>query len=118
MDHLIKLGILPSHLSTIKPPSYLAYLLGRSKKKPWRHKNQTPTIRHLYQDALGTTVSVDQLVSSILGIKPQATGTLTKASIVGAQIFANHCCTPPYLYCQLLESFSSDDAIRAKVRFE
>ena len=33
MNQLIALGVLPSCFKTIKPPPYLAYLLGKSKKK-------------------------------------------------------------------------------------
>ena len=63
-------------------------------------------------------MSVDQLVSSTPGIKPQSTGSLTKATIVGAQVFADHASSPPFLYTHLMENFSLDETLRAKVAFE
>ena len=45
-------------------------------------------------------------------------GTLTSTPIAGAQTFADHCSSPPFLHCQLIEDFSGDETVRAKVGFE
>ena len=115
---MISIGLLPKRLGAIKPPPCLACLLGKSKHKPYRTKGSSPSIRHLDHATPGTAVSVDQLVSSTPGLKPQAIGNLTKASIVGAQVFADHCSSPPFLHCHLLENFTGEATIKAKVGFE
>ena len=118
MQHLINLGILPKRLASVQAPPCIRCLIGKSKKKPWRRKGQSPSIRHINHSTPGASISVDQLVSSTPGIKPQSKGCLTNTSIVGAQIFADHCSSPPFLHCHLLENFSGDEAIKAKVGFE
>ena len=67
---------------------------------------------------MGALISANQLVSSTLGIKLQAKRSITNASIVRAQIFANHCSSPIFLHFHLLKNFSSDKVIKAKVDFE
>ena len=54
----------------------------------------------------------------MLGLKPQATGNLTNSPIVGTHIFADHCFSPPFFHCQLLENFSGEACVKAKVGFE
>lgn len=63
-------------------------------------------------------MSIDQLASTASGIKPQTKGNLTSTPIIGAQLFADHSLSPPFLNCQLLKSFSGDETVRAKVGFE
>ena len=116
MKHLINIGALPKRLDSVTPPPCLAYLLGKSKKRPWRSKAPIKPIRH--GDPPGYAVLVDQLVSTTPGIKPQATGRLTTTLIVGTQVFADHCSSPPFLHYQLLENFSGEETVRAKVGFE
>lgn len=114
---LIDIGILPSQLKLVKPPPCLACLLGKSKKKPWRSKSTPPNIRRSSVKP-GHAVSVDQLTSTTPGLKLQSIGHLTKATIVGAQVFADHSSSPPFLYAHLLENFSLDETLKAKVAFE
>jgi len=68
MKRLIDLNILPSRLKQVKLPPCLAYLLGKSQKKPWRSKAPPPTIRGAASKP-GTAMSVDQLVSTTSGLK-------------------------------------------------
>ena len=114
---LIDIGILPSQLKSIKPPPCLACLLGKSKKKPWRSKSTPPNIRRSSVKP-GHAVSVDQLTSTTPGLKPQIIGHLTKATIVGAQVFVDHSSSLPFLHAHLLENFSLDETLKAKVAFE
>ena len=117
MNRLIDLGILSTCLKSIKPLPCLACLLGKSKKKPWKTKSSPPSIRK-HSSIPGEAVSVDQLVSAKPGIKPQSKGLLTNVPIVGVQIFVDHSSSLPFLYTYLLESFSLDETLKAKVAFE
>ena len=117
MSHLIQLGLLPHRLGKVKPPPCLSCLLGKSKREPWRSKGIPGTIRPI-RATPGSLISVDQLASSVPGIKPQSTGRLASAQIVGAQVFANSASSPPFLCTHLLESFPLDDTLKAKVGFE
>jgi hypothetical protein len=38
--------------------------------------------------------------------------------IVGAQVFADHSSSPPFLYTHLFKNFSLDETLKAKVAFE
>ena len=63
-------------------------------------------------------MSIDQLLSSVPDIKPQSTGRLTNTPIVSAQIFADNSSSPPFLYTHLLENFTLEETLKAKVAFE
>ena len=115
MLHLIQLGHLPHRLVKVKPPPCLACLIGKSRKRPWRFRAASKHIRAPQRRPPGSSVSVDQLVSSTPGIKPQHTGTLTSIPIVGTQLFADHSSRLTFLHCHLLENFTLEETLKAKV---
>ena len=61
---------------------------------------------------------MDQLTSTVPGIKPQLTGRLTNTPIVGAQVFADHSSSPHFLHTHLLENLTLEETLKAKVGFE
>ena len=69
-------------------------------------------------DSPGNYFSLDHLMISVKGIKLQSVGKLASVPITGDQIFADHCCKPPFLHAQLLTYFTLDSTICAKFLFE
>ena len=116
--YFIQIGHLLRRLAKVKPPPCLACLLGKSRKRPWRSRAAPKHIRSPQRRPPGSSVSVDQLVSSMPGIEPQHAGTLTSIPIFGAQLFADHSSSPPFIHCHLLENFTLEETLKAKVGFE
>ena len=116
--NLMQLGHLPRHLAKLKPHHHLSCLLGKSRRRPWRSRAAPKHLRTYPPDPLGSSVSVDQLVISALIIKPQCTFKLTSTPILGAQLFANRSSITPFTYFHLLENFTLEETIKAKVGFE
>ena len=71
-----------------------------------------------YQNHLGFAISVDQLTSSALSLKPQSTGNLTLIQIVWAQISVDYSSSPSFLFTYLIWNFSLNENLKAKVVFE
>jgi len=99
------------------PLPCLASLLGKSKKQPWLIKKLPYSIYKKYLSP-GSFISIDQLISSIPRIKPQSASRLTNIPIIGVQVFIDNSSTPPFLYSYLLENFTLDETLKAKVAFE
>ena len=103
---LISLGTTPSRLKTVIPISCLSCLLGKTRRKPWRTKDDHNHARSSYSIVPIHYVSMDLLTNTIPGIKLQLTGSLTNTPIVGAQVFADHSSSTLPLYAHLLENIT------------
>ena len=118
MLHLIILDHLPRRLAKVKRPPCLTCLLGNSRRRPWRSRAAPNHITSHQPYPSGSSVSVDQPVSSTPGIKPQHAVKLTSTPIVGAQLFYDHSSSPPSVHCHLFENFTLEETLKSKVDFE
>ncbi len=108
-------GILPKKLSRCRSVVCPACLYGKQKRRLWRHKGKANRpIKKASRP--GQLVSCDQLISSVLGLIAQTTGTPTKARYYVATIFVDQFSGLDYVHLQ--ESASADDTVEAKEAFE
>ena len=117
MYYLNNLGVFPRYLSSIKPLPCLDCLLRKSQKKLQHSKAPLHFIRNI-SDISSSSVSVDKIISSAPRIKPQSVGRLTKATIVSLQVFADYLSSLPFLCTYLMENFSEDKSLKAKISFK
>jgi len=88
MRRLLEKGVLPKLFSKLHAiPLCLSCAFGESKRKVWRTKDGFGSIRKADHLAPGKLVCIDQLISSQLGLVPQASGYLTASRIWACNIF-------------------------------
>jgi len=116
---LAKLNFLPKSLLQCEkaPPKCIECLFGAAKRRPWRVKGEEPgRIQRESEVNPGDGVSADQIVSAQPGLVPQMSGFLTSERIWGATTFVDH--VTDYVYCHIMQSFTTEDTLIAKKAFE
>ena len=61
---------------------------------------------------------LDQLVSSTLGIKLKHCSPVESTPILGEKVFEDHSSSLPFLHSHLLDEFTLNTILQAKVRFD
>ena len=111
-------GFLPAEFAKMKKiPKCPGCEFGKGHKRPWRVKGSPGgSIKKEFETNPGDAVSTDQIVSAQEGLKPQVTGTLTSARIIGATVFVDHASS--YMYVHLMRSLSTECTLEAKAACE
>lgn len=116
IDRLSNLGYLPAFLAKCPHPICQACIYGKMTRRPWRTKPTLDDEISNTSTAVGSTISVDQLESPILGFYAQLKGRLTKSRYRVATIFVDH--HSDYSYVFLQQSTTSKETVEAKHAFE
>jgi len=111
-------GELPAKFLALKDKTIIcpSCVIGNMKKKPWRYKNDSSTIRKIDEDFPGACVSVDQLVSKQPGLVPRQDGKHSLHRITGATVYHDHFTN--FTYSHLQTSLDTDQTIASKTAFE
>jgi hypothetical protein len=90
-------------------------MFGKMTKKPWRYRSK---VSHLEENisSVGELVSVDQMVSSTLGLVAQLKGIPTRDQYKLATVFVDH--ASDYAYVHLQSDASSKQTLIAKNEIE
>ena len=92
-------------------------LFGKAHRRPWRHKSKVKHIRKNPKSLKpGDCVSVDTFCSTVGGIIPQVTGTLTNDKFQAGTVFVDH--ASDFVYTHFQVDQTTDSAIEAKEAFE
>ena len=113
---LASLGILPRHITTVKPPKCAGCLYGAMTKRPWRTKGNQQQNKISTVTTPGACVSVDQLESATAGFIAQLKGKLTRQRYRAATVFVDHFSRLSYIHLQ--RNLSSEETLKAKKAFE
>jgi len=113
---LIKLGILPKRLLTVKAPMCASCKAGQMTKKPVRVKGASKQNKIKQVSSPGECVSVDQSESRTPGFIGVLKGFLTKKRYTYSTIFVDH--YSGYTYVHLQTSTNSEETVKAKDAFE
>jgi len=81
-------GIIQRRLAKCPAPKCPGCIYGNANQKPWRTKAQPGKIKRATRP--GETMSVDQMISTTVGLIPQAKGALTTRCYTGAAVFVDH----------------------------
>lgn len=115
IDRLLNLGYLPAFLAKCPHPICQACIYGKMTRRPWRTKPTLDDEKSNTATAVGSTISVDQLESPILGFVAQLKGRLTKKRYRVATVFVDH--HSDYLFVFLQQSTTSVETVQAKHAF-
>jgi len=107
-------GIIPWQLSRCPVPKCPGCIYGKIHCQPWCSKAPPNKIKPATQP--GAVVSVDQFISTTVGLNPQGWGTLTTCHYTGTTIFVDH--VSDLMYAHLMESLNGDETLQAKYPFE
>ena len=118
MFQLCRNGYLPKRFLKLKTSDLIcpSCILGKQKRRPWRHKGSKGTIRSTNEKNPGDRVSIDQMISHQPGLVPRYDGKHTRDRITCVTCFKDHISGLSYSYLQV----SSDGAttLEAKHAFE
>ena len=118
MFQLCRSGYLPKRFLKLKSSDLIcpSCILGKQKRRPWRHKGSKGTIRSANEKHPGDRVSIDQMISHQPGLVPRYDGKHTRDRITCVTCFKDHISGLSYSYLQV----SSDGAttLEAKHAFE
>ena len=118
MFQLCRNGYLPKKFLKLKTSDLIcpSCILGKQKRRPWRHKGSKGTIRSTNEKNPGDRVSIDQMISHQPGLVPRYDGKHTRDRITCVTCFKDHISGLSYSYLQV----SSDGAttLEAKHAFE
>jgi hypothetical protein len=109
-------GKIPKKLAHIKPPTCAGCLIGAMTKIPWCVKESKSSHEVFVETKPGETVSVNQMVSTEVGIFAQLKGKLTKKRYRCCTNFVDHYSRLRFMHNQIDDS--SVKTVAAKHTFE
>jgi hypothetical protein len=107
-------GEIPQQLAKVKPPACAGCLFGAMTKVPG--KGQETSSKVFVAMKAVQCVSVDQMISTQVGLIAQLKGTLTKKHYTTATIFIDHSSRLKHVH--LMTRLTSKETIEAKQAFE
>ena len=116
---LAKVGFLPKIFLECqnKTPLCVACQFGQAHLRPWCTKvNKSGSIRSPAQIKPGNSISVDQIISSQLGLITQMSGFLTNQRLWGVTTFFDH--ISDLVYVHLMRYFSLAETLLEKAEME
>jgi hypothetical protein len=97
-------------------PVCMSCLFGTCHRKPWCSKGLKGLIKKETDNTPGKCVSMDQMVSTKLGLIPQMPSFLTNLRVWGATILVDH--YSDYVFTALMCDLTLDKMLLAKSFFE
>jgi hypothetical protein len=107
---------IPKKLAKVLPPKCAGCLFGPMTKLPWQGKESKAYHEVFVVTKPGECISVDQMMSTEVGIYAQLKGKLTKKRYKCTTIFVNHFSHLCFVHQQL--NHKPDKALTAKLPFE
>ncbi|KAL7561622.1 hypothetical protein ACA910_001490 [Epithemia clementina (nom. ined.)] len=116
LQHMAKLGTLPSSLAKCPKPFCSACQYGKLTKKPWQYKGGPEKSPSRPVNTPDQVVSVDQLESTTVGFIAQLKGRLTLQRYKYATVFVDQFSRYSFIYLQ--KRITSEETVQAKRAFE
>ena len=118
MFSLCRNGYLPKKFLRLKSSDLIcpSCILGNQKRRPWRVRNQSSSIRKPSETKPGDRVSIDQMISHQPGLVPRYSGRHTRDRITCVTCFKDHVSDFSYSYLQ--RSSDGESTLNAKHSFE
>jgi hypothetical protein len=115
IQSLAEEGVLPKCLSKCRVPICAGCMYGKLTRQPWRAKGGSSQIAAKSAQA-GECISVDQMISTILGLIAQMKGIPTRSRYQIATVFVNH--FSDYTFVHFQSNTTSMETTQAKHEFE